>query len=522
MGKVDLLFNDAQGSPPDTVIYAVERTTGYFYTLPADSAPNGTIFTFSLPQGEYQFYAYSTDLQQDGYYALWQGEAGGLGSLALIPGQHLTGATLLAPRDICNPAYWVPPSPDGRFPGGSQLAVEADCTLSGGTMAAGTLKLVVQTPGFLPLIFYAVDTTGNYYKLEEEQAAPNSEYSLDVPPGSYQVYARSSGNEAGLPFLGAWGTSGGLKQFRVKSEQTVEDIVLRVPEDMCDPLYWLPASPDGLYPPVSDNAGLMECDDRQDTTLSGKIELRVDVPGKLPVSVVIYAVNAAGEYYSLDQEQVVNSDRFTLYVQPGVYQIYARALESDEGVPYFGYWQPGGGLAYVRVMANQKMDGIVLSLPEDACDPVYWLPPTPDDEFPATNDTSVVSACSDSEGAGEPARLDISFSLPEGQPPDTLIYVVAANGEYYTIAALSAPNHSFFFIEVEAGSYQIYARSTQDGSQTFFGLWSSSGGLASFVVNGGQHLTGLVLSPPANPCSASYTLPPSPDGKFPSTSEYCD
>ena len=106
-----------------------------------------------------------------------------------------------------------------------------------------------QAPPTPPMIVYAVDNTTGVWTFTETQhtdgAAP---FTLEVAPGTYQVFAASEdGLSLGYESEDGWG----LGLVTVAAGQTVSDILVRPPsQSECGSMFGLPASPDGRFAAV--------------------------------------------------------------------------------------------------------------------------------------------------------------------------------------------------------------------------------------------------------------------------------
>ncbi|MFN2237023.1 MAG: hypothetical protein ACK2U1_22580, partial [Anaerolineales bacterium] len=101
-----------------------------------------------------------------------------------------------------------------------------------------------------PAMIYAVAADGSYYTQDASYTGDNIDYLLEVPPGSYQVYARAT-NPGDYSYYGTWLQNQGLAIFEAPNNGAV-DVVLTTPPTPCDPTYWLPTSPDGRFPATGD------------------------------------------------------------------------------------------------------------------------------------------------------------------------------------------------------------------------------------------------------------------------------
>ncbi len=137
------------------------------------------------------------------------------------------------------------------------------------TQAPTEAAPIVDEPGFItgrvhgqapptpPMVVYAVDnTTGVWSFAETQQTDGKAPFSLQVPPGDYQVFAFS---DIG-PFAGYSLDGWTLAPVTVASGQTVPDIVVRPPsQSECGATFGLPASPDGRFAAIEGPS--QECQD---------------------------------------------------------------------------------------------------------------------------------------------------------------------------------------------------------------------------------------------------------------------
>ena len=102
-----------------------------------------------------------------------------------------------------------------------------------------------QAPPTPPMVVYAVDnTTGTWAFTETQQTDGEAPFTLQVPPGSYQVFAFSDTG----PFAGYSLDGWTLATVTVAPSQTVPDVVVRPPgQSECGAMFGLPAAPDGRF-----------------------------------------------------------------------------------------------------------------------------------------------------------------------------------------------------------------------------------------------------------------------------------
>ncbi len=108
-----------------------------------------------------------------------------------------------------------------------------------------------QAPPTFPMVVYAVDnTTGIWTSVETPQTDGAAPYTLEVRPGSYQVFACP--REGASCSLGYSEDGWTLTTVTVAAGQTVADIFVRPPSQFeCGSTFGLPASPDGRFAGVA-------------------------------------------------------------------------------------------------------------------------------------------------------------------------------------------------------------------------------------------------------------------------------
>jgi len=105
----------------------------------------------------------------------------------------------------------------------------------------------LQAPPTPAMVVYAVDPiTGIWASVETEPADAAVPFTIEVPPGNYQVFAFSSESGAGVGYDSEDGWS--LATVTVAAGQTVSDIPVRPPsQSECGSMFGLPNSPDGRF-----------------------------------------------------------------------------------------------------------------------------------------------------------------------------------------------------------------------------------------------------------------------------------
>ncbi len=108
----------------------------------------------------------------------------------------------------------------------------------------------MQAPPTPPLVVSAVDdTTGLWFFVETQQSDGETHFTLEVRPGSYQVFACIQ--EASACSLAYSEDGWSLGIITVAAGQTVENVMVRPPsQSECGATFGFPASPDGRFAAV--------------------------------------------------------------------------------------------------------------------------------------------------------------------------------------------------------------------------------------------------------------------------------
>ncbi|MEA4909909.1 MAG: hypothetical protein VB089_19965 [Anaerolineaceae bacterium] len=113
-------------------------------------------------------------------------------------------------------------------------------------------KVGIMAPPTPAMAVYAIDPASGKWATVETPANENgvAEFSLSVPPGTYQLVAYVSGAAGGAS--AAYSQDGqALSLVSVAANQTVNDVMVQFPgQNECGISLGLPASPDGKYPAV--------------------------------------------------------------------------------------------------------------------------------------------------------------------------------------------------------------------------------------------------------------------------------
>ncbi len=262
-----------------------------------------------------------------------------------------------------------------------------------------TGKVYLMSPPTPHMAVYAVDLNSGAWVLTETNPTDGPvDFSLTVPPGSYQVFAFADDANihayVGYEKIDGWG----LGTVTVAADQTVADIVVRSPgASECGMTFGVPASPDGRFAAVAGpsadcvaaltatataataTAPTTATVDGQTGFITGHVQL---MSPPTPV-MFVYALDSATRVWVMVQTQPTDGPApFTLEVQPGSYQVFAAAEGwSTVGV---GYSQDNLTLTTVTVAAGQTVADIIVRSPsQGGCGQMPGYPASPDGRFAA-------------------------------------------------------------------------------------------------------------------------------------------
>jgi hypothetical protein len=160
------------------------------------------------------------------------------------------GTALLLFVDANTIGWKITAAPEGEFylPAEATLVKKsAEAPAATGVIAGQVYLMAPPTPA---MVVYAVDPTTGQWGFTETPENPDgpADFSISVPPGSYQVYA--FGLAGGYTGYSEDGFS--LAVVNVAANQTVSGIKVGPPGNSdCGALFGVPGSPDGRFPAVA-------------------------------------------------------------------------------------------------------------------------------------------------------------------------------------------------------------------------------------------------------------------------------
>lgn len=515
---ISFALSAPSGQVPNSRFYAVDMQSGAFTAMDLVAAPAGTLYSLQIPAGTYNFYARSLQDGDTTYFGLWDSPDGGLSAMPLQSGGKVTHLNL-TPGSLCNPGNSLPASPDGKFPPTPAQPDPSVCQGTPGPTGILSFKFTAKTGQTPALRFYAVETQTGAFVTKDISAGPaETVYQVGLLPGVYVFYARALQPDD-IDYFGAWHSlGGGLNALQVEAGQPVTDSPLPLsPGNPCDPIYSLPASPDGAFSATASYQGLAKCPGVTGSLATVNFSFKSDA-SRTPWMRVYFVNTLTNAYQLLELVSGATSAQYSIQLAPGDYNIYARSLQPNDNV-YFGAWNnPGGWLAEINLKAGDAAN--VVLTPGNPCDLTLALPVSPDGKFPHTDAYKEKAGCA-GENAADLATIYFQIQ-PEKGPLGVIFYAVEVNtGAYVRLAIDNAADGAVFSLDIPAGVYQFYARSTGPDDTSYFGLWNGPDGmLLTITIQPNQLLRGLLLTPPGDPCSPAYLLPASPDGVYPATSTY--
>jgi hypothetical protein len=149
------------------------------------------------------------------------------------------------------------------------MAVESEAAVATGTLS-GVVSL--QAPPTPVMVVYAFDSaTGLWFSVETSPTEAAVPFSLEVAPGSYQIFAFAvdSGAAVGYPSDDGWS----LGMVTVAAGQTISDIRVSTPsQSACGSTFGVPDSPDGRF--AGYGGATEECRAAMETAMDPNAELQ--------------------------------------------------------------------------------------------------------------------------------------------------------------------------------------------------------------------------------------------------------
>lgn len=120
-GRVHLM------SPPTPrmIVYAIDQVTGLWDSAETTATDGETLYTLTVPPGDYVVFAFSEDDKTPGMAGYATPDDTTLATVTVAAGQTVTDIIVRPPSQAeCGAKWGVPPSPDGRF---ESVSPSADC-----------------------------------------------------------------------------------------------------------------------------------------------------------------------------------------------------------------------------------------------------------------------------------------------------------------------------------------------------------------------------------------------------------
>lgn len=209
-------------------------------------------------------------------------------------------------------------------------------------------------------------------------------FEIEVPAGSYQVYARQADGPMAAAYLNPDNTLGSIN---VPAGQVVSEVLLKyaAPQTPCQ-ITEIPASPDGHFAAIT----VANCSAAESAIAAPTTEALATIRGTVEYgqapptpTTIVYFVSAA-HWYWLEVPGAFPVSTFEWQVAPGTYQLMAHRVGSEAGETRPSAYTDGvtNGIGYLTVAAGQVIDGIKLhNVNSDMCISVPF-PASPDGRFP--------------------------------------------------------------------------------------------------------------------------------------------
>ena len=337
----------------------------------------------------------------------------------------------------------------------------------------------LMAPPTPPLTIYAVNTiNGEWVSVDTPESEMETSFSIEVPPGTYQVFAFPPG-------LAYSADNTQLSTITVNAGETVADIRLAIPGPSdCGPMFSIPASPDGKHAEIvgatADCLAEASAPEASAPVESELIAIQfasgdtsTQVFGTLPAGGINHYVLGA----SAGQEMTVSLDAFdgnsTTLAIYGTDRTILNQYDSTS--PLWIGTLPSTQQYYIDILSPENVD-IDYALVVSVTTPAQTNNNTGDTDVP---DTDV------------PGGIAGSINYPEATSPE--IHIVAtdrATGLWYWVP-FAENSGSYTMPELSPGSYLISAY-TQGGLAG--GYVDGNGSFLPVMVGAAELVDGINLS----------------------------
>jgi hypothetical protein len=301
-----------------------------------------------------------------------------------------------------------------------------------------------------PMTVYAVDTaSGAYFSVDTPLTEGESSYTIDVPAGTYIIYAFS--NEGA--YTGYSKNGWDLATVTVTAGQNVTGIAVRVPgQSECGEMFGVPASPDGRFAavpgPDADCAAMVQANPTGVDIYSaptGIIAGTVSLFAPPTPALTIYAFDPATNlYYYTETAEIEGPAEYSLEVTQGSY--YLIAYSAGGGIA--AYAPDGRNFGLVDMSDNQTITGIDLHVPGMSENgPLFSIPPSPDGRFSGSQTGPVSMQGFDVE------RISFAAGATSGTVQGTL---VSGLSNRYVLTVLAGQQMNVSISPQDAAILNIY------------------------------------------------------------------
>ncbi len=401
-------------------------------------------------------------------------------------------------------------------------------------------------PGVVAATIYAVSTedANTYFSIDtEDDMGGGVSYQLDVPAGSYYLYAYGiNHSELNLSHFDPNASDiTGPTMISVSAGETLADINIHptsYPND-CR-IFDIPAAPDGRYQPETE---LPMCG-AETGTISGTIHN--NWPGVVAATIYAVSTDDSSVFFSLDTEDDPGGGTpYSLDVPVGSYLVFGYAINdpklnlSHNGLPERG----GDGPVAITVAAGETLSDINLFPNGDYDECRFFdIPAAPDGRYQPEN---ALPVCGATDASAENTANTGLTNIPAitagpggvisgqvcSQAPPNPPYAVYVMDQSYGNWAFQLVNGNpdgcaAFSISVPSGDYVVFAWPSNGSAMPASALTATQGGkqvLYEVPVTNEAGVQDLVLSPPGNgDCGTLYVaIPQTPDAKYPAESGDC-
>ena len=380
--------------------------------------------------------------------------------------------------------------------------------------ATGTISGLVygsQGPPNPPMVVYAVNVdSGTYASIETPQTQAEAPYSMEVPPGTYLLYAFASEEFSGYAGYSEDGWM--LTPITITAGQVLTDVTIRPPsQSQCGAMLQLPASPDGRF---------------------------AEIPGPTEECMAAVFAEATAQAGAAVEPDQLESELMRIEFPPGgtVSQLYSSLLAG--GADHYVLKASAGQTMIVDLQSAGNAiliiwgaDGVVLSSEEAGS--ANWMeeltltqdyyidvrsvasetttysmdviiPPALSEDAPESSSSSTLS---DTNEDKTPGAITGGISYPAATVPAFHVVAFNVNNSYWYWVGFTPNTRAYSITDLPPGTYNIVAYPDGAGLE---GGYAGEGGTALLPVKvePGKTTPGITINVWVEPATSPFPSDP--------------